>query len=74
MLFLPLEGSHSRAPGWVLQVVAESVQTPVLASSALHVGEHWWANLTDQCAGGVDEGQALLDLFVCESIPDEEQN
>lgn len=53
----------------MVQVVAEPVQTPVLAGAALDVREHRRAHLSDQCAGCVNEGQAFLDLFVCKAVP-----
>lgn len=52
----------------MLQVIAQSIQPSVLAGSALHVGEHRRAHLPDQSPGGIYQGQAFLDLFVCQAV------
>jgi hypothetical protein len=45
---LPCEWSHGGAPGGVLQVGTQTIVSPVLSRPALHIGQEWWTDLSDQ--------------------------
>lgn len=65
---LPREGRQGGAPGRILQIRAETVESSVLARPALHVAEERGTDLADERLRGVDQRQALLDLLVGQSV------
>lgn len=52
----------------MLEVGAEAVIPPVLAWSALHIGQERRADLSNERLGCVDQREPFLHLFVAQSV------